>query len=51
MDKQPDLQQKNIPVAEMKLPKNILQTPSTYKPALICSTPITSGMQMYNYLT
>ena len=35
----------------MKLPKNIIQTPSSnYKPALICSTPISSGMQMYNYL-
>ena len=36
--------QKPIPVSEMKLPKTVLQTPSSVKVPLICSTPITTGM-------
>ena len=36
--------QKPTPVSEMKLPKTVLQTPSSVKVPLICSTPITTGM-------
>lgn len=35
-----------------KLPKSVLISPSsTMKVPLICQTPITTGMEMYNYVT
>lgn len=35
-----------------KLPKAVLVSPSsTMKVPLICQTPITTGMEMYNYVT
>lgn len=33
-----------------KLPKNIMVSPITVKAPLICATPITAGMEMYNYV-
>ena len=39
-----------MPVHEIKLPKTIMQSPSMVKVPLLCATPITAGMEMYNYL-
>ena len=39
-----------MPAHEIKLPKTIMQSPSMVKVPLICSTPITASMEMYNYL-
>jgi len=48
MEKQENIQ-KNIPISELKfIPK---ATPTSIKPPLICQTPISRGMEMYNYLS
>lgn len=36
-------------IADLKLPKAVVQSPSMVKVHLICSTPITMGMEMYQY--
>jgi len=33
-----------------RLPKTVLISPSTMKVPLICATPITAGMDMFNYI-
>lgn len=38
------------PLNEIRIPKNVINSPSMFKPKLICSTPITAGMEMYNFL-
>lgn len=37
--------------AIQKFPKQVINSPSLTKPTLICSTPVTSAMEMYNYLS
>lgn len=39
-----------MPAHDIKLPKTIMQSPSMVKVPLLCATPITAGMEMYNYL-
>jgi hypothetical protein len=38
-------------IAVSRLPKAVLVSPSTMKVPLICATPITTGMEMFNYVT
>ena len=38
------------PLNEIRIPKNVINSPQMFKPKLICSTPITAGMEMYNFL-
>jgi len=37
-------------MVDIKLPKSVMQSPSMMKVPLICSTPITTGMEMFNYI-
>lgn len=45
-----EIENRNMPAHEIKLPKSIMQSPSMVKVPLLCATPITAGMEMYNYL-
>lgn len=45
-----EVEARQIPISDIKLPKNIMQSPSMVKVPLIVTTPISSGMEMYNFL-
>jgi len=40
----------DVPPADIKFPKNIMQTPLSTNTPLIQQTPYTTGIMMYNYV-
>jgi hypothetical protein len=45
-----EIENKTQPIHDIKLPRNLMQSPSMVKVPFIMATPISAGMEMYNFI-